>query len=355
MLAVLLLSASLAPAAAPPGLPVVVARPAEPITITPSDVFRGKAEPEQSATVLARVAGVVDSLLVKEGDSVKKGTLLARLDSRLLRAEADKAEALLARNQARLDAAKASLDRISRLRDARAVSEAEFQAARNAHAEAAADVAVARAGVAVARIKLEMAEARAPIDGVVAAVRVKAGEAVKANETALLVVESVGPAHVAIDVDEQSYLKTFLPARAVKGGLAVRVTCAEGKDHEGRVVSVGRIDPKTGTAPVRVGVAAGLTPGLSATVSLPKGKPYTLLISPATPRITPAGAQILTVADADGLIRHRTVKLDARGGPGHSIAVASGLSAGDRVLLDQYHNPRRRPPAEGTQVIVAAP
>jgi multidrug efflux pump subunit AcrA (membrane-fusion protein) len=167
---------------------------------------------------------------------------------------------------------------------------------------------------------------------------------------------------VTIEVSEKDYLDIFGPMAgkpANDEARKVRVTTATKKQYTGRVVYIeGRLHPSTGTARVRVEVEGkdmGLTPGFSARVDVLTGKPAPATYSPASPSILPGRAHGLLVVDADNTIRHRIVKLGAAREAGGRAHIVSGLEKGDRILLDQYLNPRRKPPAEGTRVRVVPP
>src|SRR5262249_32513213 len=94
--------------AAPPRVEVC-----QPISreVTDYEQFDGRIAPASSVDVRSRVSGYLDQVLVKEGDVVKQGDLLFRIDARPFELEFDKANAILKSAQARLNRAHEEYER----------------------------------------------------------------------------------------------------------------------------------------------------------------------------------------------------------------------------------------------------
>lgn len=116
-----------------------------------------------------RVSGVVDEVLVKPGQRVKKGAVLLRLGKTILQARLDEAVADHLRAQADEADAKREFERAQELYNRTVSSTSELEAATLRHARAQAGLTAAAARRAIARKNLEDAELRAPFDGVVSA------------------------------------------------------------------------------------------------------------------------------------------------------------------------------------------
>lgn len=117
-----------------------------------------------------RVSGVVDEVLVKPGQRVKKGAVLLRLDKTVLQARLDEATAERARAQADEADAKRDLERVEELFNRTVSSTTELDAAALRYARAQAALSVAHARRVIAQKNLSDAELKAPFDGVVSAV-----------------------------------------------------------------------------------------------------------------------------------------------------------------------------------------
>jgi RND family efflux transporter MFP subunit len=128
-----------------------------------------------------RVSGVVEAVLVKPGQHVKKGAVLLRLDRTVLRARLDEATAERARAQADEADAKRELGRAQELFNRTVSSTSELEAATLRHDRAQAALSAAEARRVIAQKNLSDAELKAPLDGVVSAVPGGPGTVVAAD------------------------------------------------------------------------------------------------------------------------------------------------------------------------------
>jgi len=128
-----------------------------------------------------RVSGVVDQVLVKPGQRVKKGAVLLRLDKTVLQARLDEAAAELTRAQADEGDAKRELERAQELFNRTVSSTSELDAATLRYARAQAALSGANARRAIAQKNLSDAELKAPFDGVVSAIPGAPGTVVAAD------------------------------------------------------------------------------------------------------------------------------------------------------------------------------
>jgi RND family efflux transporter MFP subunit len=147
-----------------------------------------------SVELTTRVSGVVETVWVKPGQRVKKGTPLLRLDKTILQAHLDEAAAELARAQADAGEARRERDRAQELYKRTVSSTSELDAAMLLDARAQAGVRAARARRAIALKNVQDAELRAPFDGVVNAVPGVPGTVVAADcQPRPLVIFSAAP------------------------------------------------------------------------------------------------------------------------------------------------------------------
>lgn len=128
-----------------------------------------------------RVSGVVESVLVKPGQRVKKGAILLRLDRTILQARLEEATADHARAQADEADAKREQGRAQELYDRTVSSTSELEAAELRYARAQAALSAAQARRVIAQKNLADAELKAPFDGVVSAIPGGAGTVVVAD------------------------------------------------------------------------------------------------------------------------------------------------------------------------------
>src|SRR5690349_9231118 len=195
--------------AAPPAYPdvsVVVVKP------QPRAVVRelpGRIAPTRVAEVRPRVSGIVVERLFRQGSEVKAGDALYRIDPRPFEVEVMANEAALAEAEAVLLQAHQQAHRIATLASQRAAPEAENEKAVAAERQARAKVEGRKAELARAKLNLDYATVRAPIDGVVGAAIVSEGALVVQNETNLATVQQLDPIYADFtqSVNEMNQLR----------------------------------------------------------------------------------------------------------------------------------------------------
>ena len=128
-----------------------------------------------------RVSGVVEEVLVKSGQRVKKGAVLLRLDKTVLQAQLDEAAAEQARTDADEGDARRELERAEELFNRTVSSASELEAVTLRHARAKAALSGAKARLVIAQRNLADAELKAPFNGVVKSVPGGPGTVVTAD------------------------------------------------------------------------------------------------------------------------------------------------------------------------------
>jgi multidrug efflux system membrane fusion protein len=174
-----------------------------------------------TVTLRARVSGQLESLSFKPGTLVRKGSVLAQIDPRLLKAQLDQARGSVARDRAQLQKAQADQQRYADMLSRGFVSKADYDLYKANLAVARATLQSDLAGQELAQTQLDYAQIVAPFDGITGAPLVYPGAQISADSTDIVVLNQVEPVRVAFNIPEDS-----LPAvRAAqqKGALDVRV------------------------------------------------------------------------------------------------------------------------------------
>jgi len=197
----------------------------EPVTRGDLDIHvsaTGKLQPTNTVEVGSELSGLIVAVFVNENDSVKKGQLLARLDTSKLQDTITKSEAALASAEARLaqttatvKEASANLDRLRdvyRLSNGKVPSKTEMDAAEATLARADADkssqtasVSEARATLSSDHTNLAKASITSPIDGIVLTRAVEPGQTVAASlqvATLFKIAQDLRQMQLKVDVDE---------------------------------------------------------------------------------------------------------------------------------------------------------
>lgn len=136
----------------------------------------GVIQPVRQSTVAAQVAGNLTALLVKAGDTVKAGQVLARIDARDTSAGLNRSQADVAQAQAQLNNARMQWDRSQSLRAQGFISAAALDSARAQWQAAQAGVAAAQAGRAQAALAQGFTAVTAPFDGRVLSTQAEMGD-----------------------------------------------------------------------------------------------------------------------------------------------------------------------------------
>lgn len=216
-------------------------------------VFTGRAEATM-VEIRPRVTGYLDRVLVKEGEAVRKGDLLAELDSRPYLAKVDVAKGELAVAAAQLKLATANLARARDALKKGAGTREEVAAAEGAHEEADGRLLVARAVIAVTELNLGYTKLYAPIDGRVGRFATTEGNLLKADETAIVSVVADKTVAAAFDVDERTLLAIRRAEldNAGKPTVEVGLIDEDGFPHKATLeLTNHQVDPATGSVRFR--------------------------------------------------------------------------------------------------------
>jgi len=136
----------------------------------------GSIEPERRADMRAEVSAVVLAVLKENGDPVKRGDLIVRLDQTSIRDTLTAAEASARAADQAYEQAERQFQRMSTLRQTGVVSTQQLEDAEIRRNSAQSDRAAAKTRVVTARQQLERTEVRAPFDGIVSDRKVSAGD-----------------------------------------------------------------------------------------------------------------------------------------------------------------------------------
>lgn len=325
-------AAATGPAAAAP--PVLLLAPEDLRTLAPSTlaqgpVITGSVEPARRADLRAEVSAVVVQVLKDNGEAVRAGDLLIRLDDTTLRdGLASAEEALRAATQGFAQAERT----VARLKTLQAQGMTSTQALEDAEVRrnaAQSELAAARARVVSARQQLQRTEVRAPFAGVVSERKASAGDTAQVGKELLKVID---PRSMRLEG-----LVSADRLGALKLGQAVsfRINGFGDAPFEGRIE---RIDAAVNAATRQVGVmvafadpaAAPRVAGLFAEGRIDSGTVQALTLPESA--LVRAGDQAHVWRAADGKLQKVAVRVGDRDPRSGEFPVLDGLRAGDRVL-----------------------
>jgi multidrug efflux system membrane fusion protein len=296
----------------------------------------GRAEAYEGVTVKSRLDGQVMDVSYTEGQSVKQGDILIRLDPADFNARFMQAEAIVAKDQAQLAKAHADVERYVGLKARGFVSDEKLNEVRTSEAAAAATLKADQAALDLARLQLSYTTIRAPFSGVVGARLVFPGSTVKINDTALAVVNRVDPLYISFAVPERHLQR--LRQAVLKGAIPVQVSLPGNKEttFEGRAKFIDNaVDATTGTIQMKAlldNKGAKLTPGQFLNVSMALDKLTDAVLVPNEAIQQGADGNFLYVVKADETVEVR--KLDIIASDRGLTAVSKGVAAGETVVTD---------------------
>jgi len=326
-------------AEAPP-VPVTTATAAlRDIPVTLKVVGRGEAY--ESVALKARVDGQVAAVLFTEGQQVKQGDVLVRLDPTDFAARLAQAGAASARDEALIAKSRADTARYTALKERNFVSEEKVNEVRTNEAAASANLRASRAAEEFSRLQLSYTTIRAPISGVVGARLVFPGSSVKANDTTLALVNRVRPLLVSFSVPERHLprLRAAMAAGAAQSGfLGVDVSLPgdAAQRTRGEVHFLDNaVDSATGTILMKARLANDgetFTPGQFLNVTLLLDTLRGAVTVPNEALQQGAEGNFIYVVKADSTVEMRRVETAAS--EAGVTAIAKGLNSGETVVTD---------------------
>jgi membrane fusion protein, multidrug efflux system len=326
-------------APAPPpaiGFVTVAAR-----AITPSLSFIGRVKAIQTYQVRARVEGFLTKIAFKDGQQVKAGELLYQIEKTQYEAAVEQARANVAAAQAVERNAQFAFNRAAELVKTNAGTQATVDQTRATLDSAKAGILQNQAALTIANENLGYTDIMSPIDGRIGFTSVTLGNLVNAATGVLATVVSDDPIYVEFPVSMRQIADlAALHKGDVSHGtdIKVHVTLANGKpyDHVGDWSFVSnQVDQQTDTVPVRAtfpNPQRALLDGAFVTVKVEEGAPQPRLIIPRSAlQLDQIGVYVLIV-DKDSKVQVRRVTTAEA--VNTEIAIASGLAAGDKVIVD---------------------
>lgn len=297
------------------------AMPVQAVEVAPRDLSRtvrvsAQVQPLRLIRLASRTGGVLDEVLVEEGDRVQRDQIIARIDVAEQQAE-------LARARARLEERELSLERMSRLRARAHVDEASFEAAR-------AEYAIAESEVLLWQTRVDFGTVKSTIDGTVIARHVEPGEAIAVhaplfelsdleNLVLRLGVSELDVGELAVGDAVEVHMDALHDASAFNGRVRRIFPAAEASS---RLVTVEVALPDA--------AARGVRPGFLARATLQVDRRDGALAVPAAALAEQAGGYYVMVIDADNRLERRPVEPGV--GRGMWQEILDGLEPGEHVI-----------------------
>ncbi len=298
----------------------------------------GTVTPLATVEVRPQASGPIVAINFQEGQMVKAGDVLAKIDPRPYQAALDQAKATLMRDDAALTNAKHDLVRYQALAKQNAISAQTVATQEMTVKQDAGAAAADRAGVETASLNLSYTDIKAPVSGRVGLRQVDLGNLVTANQTtAVAVVTQMQPMSVLFSVPEDDVDSILSQVKADK---PLDVVAYDRNDATklatGKLESVdNQIDPSTGTVKLRAlfdNSDGALFPNQFVNIRLTVRTLHQQTVVPGAALQQGADGAYVFVVAPDKTVSMRAVTP----GPvdGANVAIDKGLRPGDTVVVD---------------------
>ncbi|WP_370229336.1 efflux RND transporter periplasmic adaptor subunit [Marinobacter nauticus] len=332
------------------GMPpaAVVVQQATLADVTVRQDYAGRARGAREVEVRARISGILEQRLYEEGQMVREGDALFRIDRKPAAAALQRARAQRQVAEADVQQAEREWNRISSLFERNAVSERDRDSAQSALELARANLAVANAGVAQAELDLGYTDVTAPISGVTSLEDFPEGSLIDTG-TLLTTIVQLDPVHVRFalpenDANIRRAAREGMVRTDQEQNVSARLVLADGSEYDldGRIdFTASTLDPRTGTVSARAvfpNPEQVIVPGQFVRVRVELQSFDDVITVPERAVTQGQNGPVVYVVDEDSKARVREVEL----GPvsdGRQILL-SGLDEGDRYIVSGLVNLR---------------
>jgi membrane fusion protein (multidrug efflux system) len=323
---------------APP--PAVSVTPVVSRQVTETGDYIGRVTPIDKVDIVARVPGFIEERNFTEGQQVKKGDLLFRIEQATYKAAVEQARAALAKAKATEVNARLQLERGKELVRNSNIPQATVD-------QRAADQAAAEAGVMEAQAQLDQAEInlgyteiRSPIDGRIGLATFTVGNLVQPSSGRLATIVSQDPIYVIFQVSQRNILdyKRRVAESDKNTHVTIHIKLPNGSiyPHPGlsNFLDV-QVDPTTDTVAVRATVPNPdglLIAGGVVGVTLERGAPRSALTVPQSAVLLDQAGRYVLLVDAAKKVEQRRVTLGVE--QGRNVVVTDGLKEGELVIVE---------------------
>lgn len=308
---------------------------AQPIPVT--FAYPARLNALANAIVTSRITGVLTQKLYTEGNYVKKGDLLYRIEPDSYAALVNERSADLEVKKAALTNAQRDWERVENLFKNNAISKKEYDAALSAYEISKADVSSARARLQSAKIDLNYTAVRAPISGIVEMKQVDVGNVVTVG-TPLVNITQVNPIYAEFSIPDVDVRKAGGSLQILAKGEKLKVAFNyNGAIYTGFVDYVApQINTNTGSIKVRARLKNPLNvliPGAFGRINIVGVHTDAAITVPQKAVLQNKMGTIVMVVDK-GVVGIRPIKLAKKSGD--NFIIEQGLKAGDTVIVNNF-------------------
>ena len=290
-------------------------------------VITGSIQPERRADLRAEVSAIVLQVLKENGENVKKGDILVRLDDTSIRDSMNSAEESARASSQSFDQAERQFQRLKTLRASGMTSTQQLEDAEIRRNNSQSDLVAAKARAVQARQQLQRTEVRAPFDGIVSERKVSAGDTAQIGKELVKVIDPASMRFQGLISADKVTL--------VKVGQAVSFR-VNGYDTE-FAGKVKRVDPAANATTRQVEILVDFVgsdqpriSGLYAEGRIETGTTQVLMVSDSA--LIRDGDKAYVWSIKDGILKKTSLVIGERDARRGDYAVTSGLNSGDKLI-----------------------
>jgi membrane fusion protein, multidrug efflux system len=314
--------------------------------------FVGRIEAINRVDVRARVTGYLDAVLFKEGDVVKEGAPLYRIEKDLFQAAVEQAQGALERSKANKILTRVQRQRAEELAQRQTGTLVARDQAVSADQQADGAILVDQANLDTAKINLGYTDIVAPITGKIGKTNITRGNVVGPDSGVLTTIVSQDPMYVTFPVSQREFLRAQEQRHKVDvKAIKVQLRFADGRvyDQLGEIDFVNvTVDRSTDTVLVRATVAnpaGALIDGQLVRVNLESGKPQEKVVVPQAALIADqGGVYVFVVEDGKAVVK----RVKPNGESGTDAVIDQGLAGGEQVIVQGLQNVHAGTPVRAT-------
>ncbi len=314
--------------------------------------FVGRVEAVNRVEIRARVTGFLDAVLFNEGDPIKEGAPLYRIEKGLFEAAVGQAQGALERSKAAKTLSVVQLKRAEDLLKSNAGTAVARDQAQAADQQADGAIMTDEANLQTAKINLGYTDITAPVAGKIGRTSVTKGNVIGPQSGPLTMIVSQDPMYVTFPVSQREFLRAQESGHQVDiTGIKVRIRFADGTvyDQVGAINFVDvSVDRTTDTVTARATMPnpkGALIDGQLVRVDLEAGTPVEQVVVPQAALIADQGGVYVFIVE-DGKAAVRRLKLG--GESGSDVVVQEGLSGGEQVIVEGLQGVRPGVPVRAT-------